>query len=75
MKLFILAVLLFACGVSAQTVPSSEATNAVPVTFGTITQAQTDFLTGLEWGSGIAALVFGFITVRRALGIGDSRIG
>lgn len=30
------------------------------------------FLDGLEWGSGIAALLFGFMSVRRGLSLGDA---
>ncbi len=49
--------------------------NPVPVTVADIGDAETAqdwFLTGLEWGSGIAALLFGFMTVRRALSLGDA---
>jgi hypothetical protein len=49
--------------------------NPVPVSVADIGDAETAqgwFLCGLEWGSGIAALLFGFITVRRALSLGDA---
>jgi hypothetical protein len=49
--------------------------NPVPVTLtdiGDVDTAQEWFLCGLEWGSGMAALLFGFMTVRRALSLGDA---
>ena len=39
---------------------------------GDIATAQEYFLEGLEWGGGIAVLVFGFMTVRRGLSMGDA---
>lgn len=39
---------------------------------GTMEQGVSWFLDGLVWGSGIAALLFGFQSVRRALSMGDA---
>ena len=59
----------------APVVVDNTTNNPVPVTVADIGDAETAqdwFLTGLEWGSGIAALLFGFMTVRRALSLGDA---
>jgi hypothetical protein len=47
-------------------------TNPIPVTLGDLATAQNYFLMGLEYGSGLAALLLGFISVRRALSMGDA---
>lgn len=66
---------LFFFAVSAFAQSDVNVTNVVTVTVadvGDATTAQAWFLAGLEWGSGIAAVLFGFISVRRALSMGDS---
>jgi hypothetical protein len=80
MKLLRLLILSVALSVwaTAQDTPvlvDNSTNQPVPVSvtdIGDVETAQGWFLAGLEWGSGIAALLFGFITVRRALSLGDS---
>lgn len=67
--------LLSAVAQDSPVVVDNTTNNPVPVSvadIGDVDTAQDWFLTGLEWGSGIAALLFGFMTVRRALSIGDA---
>ncbi len=50
----------------------NDTNSPVNTSAGSISEAQSYFLDGLEYGSGLAAILFGFISVRRALSIGDS---
>jgi hypothetical protein len=73
---FVASMFLFsALAQDSPVVVENTINNPVPVTVADIGDADTAqewFLTGLEWGSGIAALLFGFMTVRRALSLGDA---
>ena len=50
----------------------NDTNSPVVTTAGTIAEAQDYFIQGLEWGSGIAAILFCFMCVRRALSMGDA---
>jgi|HubBroStandDraft_1064217.scaffolds.fasta_scaffold317686_3 hypothetical protein len=73
---FLIVLLLnSASGQDSPVVVDNTTNNPVPVTLtdiGDVDTAQEWFLCGLEWGSGMAALLFGFMTVRRALSLGDA---
>jgi len=73
---FLIVLLLnSASGQDSPVVVDNTTNNPVPVTLtdiGDVDTAQEWFLCGLEWGSGTAALLFGFMTVRRALSLGDA---
>ena len=47
-------------------------TNPLPVSVGDTATAQDYFMLGLEYGSALAAILLGFISVRRALSMGDA---
>lgn len=73
--IFIFLAAFVALGQSSSVVVVNDTNAPVPVVVadvGDALTAQDWFLTGLEYGSGIAAILFGFISVRRALSIGDS---
>ena len=47
-------------------------TQPIPVTLGGLDVAQEYFMQGLIYGSTLAAILLGFISVRRALSMGDA---
>lgn len=74
LMLLALTVVLHNCQAQTNNNPT-PVTVISPVVVSEVGDVQTGvdwFIDGLEWGSGIAALLFGFMTVRRALSLGDA---
>ena len=77
-KPIITSLCLLALSSWAQTPPSDgqwifvTSTNPLPVSVGDTATAQDYFMEGLEYGSALAAILLGFLSVRRALSMGDA---